>query len=63
MGEKTPRIAELVGDTTIKVDKDIVIISGPDAYSVGQTVANIKSATKIRYKDPRVFQDGIYEIE
>lgn len=63
LGEKVPRVAQLVGDTAVKVEKDIVIVSGPDEYAVGQTVANIKTATKIRYKDSRVFQDGMYQLE
>ncbi|RLG51399.1 MAG: 50S ribosomal protein L6, partial [Thermoproteota archaeon] len=28
-----------------------------------QTAANIRLATKIKRKDPRVFQDGIYVVE
>jgi len=30
---------------------------------VGQTAANLKEILKIKDKDGRVFQDGIYEIE
>lgn len=63
LGEKIPRIAQLVGDTTLKVTKDIVEVSGTDRYAVGQTVANLKRATRIRQKDSRVFQDGMYTIE
>ena len=31
-----------------------------NAEHVGQTMANLEQATKIKGRDPRVFQDGIY---
>jgi len=62
LGEKIPRVANLVGDTTIKVEKDILVVNGPNAHAVGQTVANIRTATKIKNKDSRVFQDGVYPL-
>jgi len=63
LGEKVPRVADIVGATLVKPEKEFVVISGPDKHAVGQTIANIKIATKIRNKDPRTFQDGLYEIE
>ena len=30
---------------------------------MGQTAANIENATRVRKRDPRVFQDGIYLFE
>jgi large subunit ribosomal protein L6 len=62
LGEKTPRKAKIIGETQVKWEKDKIIVKGIDAYDVGQTAANIKEATKIRHKDPRVFQDGIYFV-
>jgi large subunit ribosomal protein L6 len=62
LGEKIPRKAKIVGDTIVKVEKDILMVNGPDDNAVGQTVANIKTATKIKNKDSRVFQDGIYLV-
>ena len=51
-------------DTTsaikVKVKGDDVILEGPDKESLGQTAANLKRCCKIRKKDPRVFQDGVY---
>jgi len=61
LGEKKPREAKIVGDTKMKVEKEFIVLSGPDKHAVGQTAANLKSATRIREKDPRVFQDGIYD--
>ena len=61
LGEKNPRKAKIAGDTKVKVEKEFINVSGPDQYGVGQTAANFKQATHIRSKDPRVFQDGIYD--
>jgi large subunit ribosomal protein L6 len=40
-----------------------VIVEGIDKEECGQTAANLEQATKIKDKDPRVFQDGIYIVE
>lgn len=63
LGEKNPRKSRIVGDgTKVEVKGVMLSIAGPDAEAVGQTVANIKNALRIRLKDPRVFQDGVYEV-
>lgn len=63
LGEKQPRKTVLVGSTKIQVKGPSVIITGPDKESVGQTLANIRQALRIKDKDGRVFQDGIYDAE
>jgi len=60
LGEKRPRKAKIIGKVKIEVKGQDVRIHGPDKEAVGQTVANIRTATRIREKDGRVFQDGIY---
>jgi large subunit ribosomal protein L6 len=60
IGERTPRMAKIVGDVKVIVDKEDVIVKGLDLEAVAQTAANIEQATKVRRKDPRVFLDGIY---
>lgn len=62
-GEKSPRLAKIVGDTAVKVKKDTVTVTGINKEDVGQTSANIEQATKISKRDVRVFQDGIYIVE
>lgn len=62
LGEKKPRQFEIVGDTNIQVKGQEVIVSGIDKEAVGQTIANMKRAMKIKEKDCRVFQDGVYII-
>ncbi|MHA2407336.1 MAG: 50S ribosomal protein L6 [Candidatus Ranarchaeia archaeon] len=59
-GEKTPRFAQLVGDVKIQITKDDIILEGMDVSALGQTAANIRRACRIKNRDPRVFQDGIY---
>lgn len=63
LGEKKPRAANILGDTTVKASADEVTVTGINKEDVGQTAANIEQATRIKRFDPRVFQDGIYVVE
>ncbi len=63
LGEKMPRKTVLVGNTKVLAKGQAVTVSGPDKEAVGQTIANLKQAMRIRDKDGRVFQDGIYDVE
>ena len=61
VGEQHPRTSKIVGDQTkVTVKGDEVTITGINKEHVGQTMANLEQATKIKGRDPRVFQDGIY---
>ena len=62
IGERHPRSSKIVGNAKVQVKGDEVIITGVNKEDVGQTMANLEQATKIRGKDPRVFQDGIYLV-
>ncbi len=62
IGEKHPRKARIMGDSKVEVKGQDVTVSGADKEAVGQTMANLKSAMRIRQKDLRIFQDGIFEI-
>jgi large subunit ribosomal protein L6 len=63
LGEKKPRVAKIVGETTVKISGNTVTVSGICKEDVGQTTANIEQRCKIKRFDPRVFQDGIYVVE
>jgi large subunit ribosomal protein L6 len=63
LGEKKSRKARILGDTSVEVKGNEVVVSGINIEDVGQTAANIQQATRIRKFDPRVFQDGIYVVE
>ncbi len=60
LGERKARSANIVGETKVSVQGDKVVLTGVNKEDLGQTAANIEQACKIRKRDPRVFQDGIY---
>jgi large subunit ribosomal protein L6 len=60
LGERAPRRTEIRGDTEVDVDGETVVLRGPDKEAVGQTAADIEQLTRVRGKDTRVFQDGVY---
>ena len=65
LGEKQARKAKLVGKTKleVKAKEQLVILSGADKEAVGGSYSNLRTAMKIKEKDGRVFQDGVYIIE
>jgi len=63
LGEVKERKAKILPGIEVKVEKDIIIVSGHDKEKAGQTAANIETATRIKSRDRRVFQDGIFLIE
>ncbi|MCX6815698.1 MAG: 50S ribosomal protein L6 [Candidatus Aenigmarchaeota archaeon] len=60
LGEKGARVVDVVGDAKVHVDKEEVSVTGANLEHVSQTAANIERACKLRGKDRRIFQDGIY---
>jgi len=60
LGERFARRAEILENVKVEVKGDIIILTGIDKEKVGQTAANIEKATKVKNRDIRVFQDGIY---
>jgi large subunit ribosomal protein L6 len=62
LGEKVPRIADILGDTRVEVNGQDVTLTGSNKEDVGQTCANIEQACRITKYDRRVFQDGIYKV-
>ena len=62
LGEKHPRKAKIFGNVKVSIKGDEIILEGINIEEVGQTAANIEDATKVKYRDVRVFQDGIYIV-
>jgi large subunit ribosomal protein L6 len=63
LGEKSPRRTPVRGDTEVDVSEEQIVLRGPDKEAVGQTAADIEQLTRVRGKDTRVFQDGVYITE
>ncbi len=60
VGERSPRVANIVGGCKVSVEGDDIIVKGVSLEDVGQTAANVELATRIKKKDQRVFLDGVY---
>jgi large subunit ribosomal protein L6 len=60
LGERSARKATILAGVKVDVKGDQVVVTGIDLEKVSQTAANIETATHIRNRDIRVFQDGIY---
>ncbi len=60
IGERAARVAKIAGGTKIEIKGQNLRLYGTKLDDVTQTAANIRKASKIRKKDERIFQDGIY---
>ena len=60
LGEKVPRELTLKEGPKVKINDTIIEVTGCDKELVSQVAADIETLTKIRNKDKRIFQDGIY---
>jgi len=62
LGGKIPREVKILEGVEVKIDNDIITIKSINKELAGQTSANFEKATRIKMKDKRVFQDGIFII-
>jgi len=62
LGEKIDRTSKISGGVDVKIDKDVITVSSVDKEAAGQVAANFEIATKIKGRDKRIFQDGIFII-
>ncbi len=62
LGENSPRVLRLEEGVALKVTGDIVRVESPDKELAGRTASRIELITRIRNRDRRIFQDGIFII-
>ncbi len=63
LGEKIPRVLKLKPGVDVKLEGEQVTVESTNKEFAGQTAAEIERLTKVKNKDRRVFQDGIYITE
>jgi len=63
LGEKQDRKIKLVEGVDVKADKEFIEIESIDIEKAGQCAANIEKGTKVKNKDRRIYQDGIFIIK
>jgi len=59
-GMKDVRHANIMGSTEVQVKGKEIIVKGHNKEDVGQTSANLEQASRVKGRDIRIFQDGIY---
>ena len=62
-GEKKPRKTKIVEGAEVKVEGDIIKVTGVDIDSVSQTASKIEQTTRRTGYDRRIYQDGIWIIK
>lgn len=62
LGERSARKAKILEGVTVDAKGENITVTGVSKENVGQTVANIERATKVKNRDIRVFQDGVYKL-
>lgn len=63
LGEKIPRKARILPNVDVDVKGQKITVSSCSIESAGATATNMEKATKVKNRDRRVFQDGIFITE
>jgi len=63
LGEKKPRTAKIPENVEIKIEGNIITVSSYDIEAAGLCAAIMERLSKVRNRDRRVFQDGIFITE
>lgn len=61
LGEKKPRKALLRG-VKMKLEGEIITLTGVDDEKVGQASARLEQITRVKKRDRRIFNDGIFPV-
>ncbi len=62
LGESIPRSIEIKEGVNIKIEGSDIVIESTDKELAGQTAASIEKLCKIKGRDKRIFQDGIWLV-
>jgi large subunit ribosomal protein L6 len=63
LGEKKERRIKIIPGVNVKIIKDIIELESSNIENAGQSASNIEKGTRVRNRDRRIFQDGIFIIE
>jgi len=62
LGEKISRETKIPKGAQMQIQGQNITITSTDKEIAGQAAANLEAITKIKKKDSRIFQDGIYIV-
>lgn len=60
LGEKIDRTCTIPEGAEVEVKKDLIIVKSVNKEIAGQASANFEAATRLKGRDRRIFQDGVY---
>ena len=62
VGEKKARAARIMPGASVSIKGKEIVVKSHNKEAAGQTAANLERATKVRGKDTRIYQDGIFIV-
>ena len=63
LGEKKHRKVKVTTDSEIRIEGQDITVSSHDKEAAGLVASRLEQATRLRKKDRRIFQDGIFITE
>jgi len=63
LGEKVPRKAAIMPNVEVEIKGQKIIVTSSNIEAAGQTAGNFEKATRVKGRDRRIYQDGLYIVE